>query len=96
MEELDISNTPVEDIYEIWKLKKLKKLICAGTQIKRLDVLEKLENLEYLDCSNTNVAKLTSLDYVPLKTLKCFNTKVSQRSIDNFKSSHPDCSVVYY
>lgn len=96
LEELDISNTPIEDIYPLWKLKNLKSLNCAGTQIKRLDALEKLEKLEFFDCSNTNVSRLNSLDYLPLKTLKCFNTKVSTRSIENFASSHPDCQVIYY
>jgi Leucine-rich repeat (LRR) protein len=96
LEDLDISNTPIEDVYELWKLKKLKKLNCAGTQIKRLDALEKMENLEYLDCSNTNVSKLSPLDYLPLITLKCYNTKVSARAIENFKSTHPDCQVIYY
>jgi Leucine-rich repeat (LRR) protein len=96
LEDLDISNTPLEDLYVIWKLKKLKKLNCSGTQIKRLDALEKLENLEYLDCSNTNVNRLSSLDYLPLKTLKCYNTRVSNRAIENFKATHPECEVVYY
>lgn len=96
LEDLDISNTPVDDIYEVWRLTELKKLNCSGTQIKRLDVLEKLEKLEYLDCSNTSVSKLTDLDYLPLKTLKCYNTKVSTRAIQNFKASHPDCNVIYY
>jgi Leucine-rich repeat (LRR) protein len=96
LEDLDISNTPIEDVYELWRLKKLKKLNCAGTQIKRLDALEKMENLEYLDCSNTNVSKLSPLDYLPLATLKCYNTKVSTRSIENFKASHTNCQVMYY
>ncbi|HEU5292539.1 MAG TPA: leucine-rich repeat domain-containing protein [Cyclobacteriaceae bacterium] len=96
LEELDISNTPIEDVYELWRLKKLKKLNCAGTQIKRLDALEKMENLEYLDCSNTNVTRLSPLDYLPLKALKCYNTKVSAKGIENFKASHPECQVIYY
>lgn len=96
LEDLDISNTPIADVYVIWTLKKLTRLNCAGTQIKRLDALEKLENLEYLDCSNTNVSKLSPLDYLPLKTLKCFNTKVSGKAIENFKASHPECQVIYY
>lgn len=96
LEDLDISNTPIADVYELWRLKKLKKLNCAGTQIKRLDALEKMESLEYLDCSNTNVTRLSPLDYLPLKTLKCYNTKVSARAIENFKAAHPDCQVIYY
>lgn len=96
LEELDISNTPVDDVYELWRLKKLIRLNCAGTQIKRLDALEKMENLEYFDCSNTNVNKLSALDYLPLKTLTCYNTKIPNRIIENFKASHPECKVVYY
>lgn len=96
LEDLDISNTAVDDVYALWKLKKLKRLNCAGTQIKRLDAMEKLEYLEFLDCSNTNVSKLSPLDYLPLKTLTCYNTKVSSRAIENFKASHPDCEVIFY
>jgi len=96
LEDLDISNTPIEDLNELWKLKKLTKLICAGTQIKKLDPLKKMENLTYLDCSNTQVRKLSAVDNLPLKTLKCFNTKIPNRVIENFKASHPECDVVYY
>jgi len=96
LEDLDVSNTPIEDVYELWKLKKLTKLNCSGTQIKKLDALEKMENLTYLDCSNTNVSKLSALNNLPLKTLKCFNTKISNRVIEKFKASHPECDVVYY
>lgn len=96
LEELDISNTPVEDIYPLWKLKKLKHFNCSGTQVKHLNALEKMEALEYFDCSNTRVSKLEPLDFLPLKTLKCFNTRLSGRSVERFKSAHPDCSIVFY
>ncbi len=96
LEDLDISNTPIADIYPIWQLSKLKKLNCAGTQIKRLEALAKLDKLEYFDCSNTNANKLESLSYLNLKTLKCFNTRISNRVIENFKTAHPGCSVMYY
>lgn len=96
LEDLDISNTPIADIYPIWQLSKLKKLNCAGTQIKRLEALTKLDKLEYFDCSNTNANKLESLSYLNLKTLKCFNTRISNRMIENFKAAHPSCSVMYY
>ena len=96
LEDLDMSNTPIEDLKVIGNLNKLKKLNCSGTQIKRLDPLEKLAGLEYLDCSNTNVIRLDALDHLPLKELKCYNTKVSNRAIENFKEKHPGCNVVYY
>ena len=96
LEDLDISNTPTEDLRIVGSLSQLKKLNCSGTQIKRLDALEKLEHLEYLDCSNTNASKLDPLNNLQLKTLKCYNTKISNRTIENFKAVHPDCNVVYY
>ncbi len=96
LEDLDISDTPIEDLKVIAKLQKLKSLNCSGTQIKRLDAVEQLESLESLDCSNTNVNKLSSLDHLHLKTLKCYNTKVSNKKIESFKASHPDCKVMYY
>lgn len=96
LEDLDISNTPLEDLKVLRNLSKLKKLNCAGTQVRRLDHLERLSNLEYLDCSNTLVRKLDPLDNLPIKTITCYNTKISSREIENFKIVHPDCQVVYY
>jgi len=96
LQDLDISNTPIDDLKLIGSLPALRKLNCSGTQIRRLDHLEKIASLENLDCSNTNVARLEPLDALSLKTLTCYNTKISSRTIDNFKSKHPDCQVVYY
>ncbi len=96
LEDLDISNTPIADIKPLEMLANLKTFNAAGTQVKRLDPLKNLLNLTELDCSNTNVGKLDPVDNLPLKTLKCYNTKVSSRAIENFKQAHPDCNVVYY
>jgi Leucine-rich repeat (LRR) protein len=96
LEDVDISNTPLDNLSVMASLTQLKTLNCAGTQIKRLDPLTKLEHLEYLDCSNTNASKLDPLNNLQLKTLKCYNTKISNRSIENFKAKHPDCNVMYY
>lgn len=96
LEDLDISNTPVDDLKVIGSLTKLKKLSCAGTQIKKLEYVEKATELESLDCSNTRVGSLDRVSALPLKTLKCYNTKISSREMENFKKSHPDCNVVYY
>jgi hypothetical protein len=96
LEYLNISNTPIEDLRIVGNPGQLKKLNCAGTQIKRLDAVERLTQLEYFDCSNTNASKLDPLESLPLKTLKCYNTKVSNRNIESFKARHPDCNAVYY
>lgn len=96
LQDLDISNTPISDLSDLGNLPNLKRMNCSGTQIKRLNSLENSQVLEHLDCSNTNVSKLSPLDNLPLKTLTCYNTKISNREIDNFKARHPECNVVYY
>lgn len=94
--DLDISNTPINDLRPMAKLNNLAKFSCAGTQVRKLDPLEILGFLEYLDCSNTGVGKLDGVFNLPLKTLKCYNTKLSARQVDKFRQAHTDCQVVYY
>ena len=96
LQDLDISNTPMDDLKVIGILPDLKKLNCSGTQIKRIDHLEKSIHLESLDCSNTNVSKLDPLDNLSLKILTCYNTRISNRTIEHFKAKHKECKVVYY
>lgn len=96
LHDLDISNTPVDDLKGLEGLKNLKTLNCAGTQIRRLDPLEDMGTLESLDCSNTNVSKLVPVSMLSLKTLKAYNTKITTREMDKFKENNPECNVVYY
>jgi len=96
LEDLDISNTPVEDLKPIRSLQNLKTLNCSGTQISSLSILEELQTLESVDCSNTGVKSLDALYGLPLKTLKCYNTRISSKAIEKFKNSNPECNVVYY
>lgn len=93
---LDISNTPVEDLRPIRALQQLKSFNCSGTQVSSLSALEELSNLESLDCSNTGVKKIDSLYPLPLKSLKCYNTKISGKAVDKFRESNPNCKVVHY
>ncbi len=96
LEDLDVSNTPIENLRGLERLENLKSLNCAGTQIKKLDPLENIHVLENLDCSITRVTKLDPVMNLSLRSLKCYNTKISSREIDSFKESNPDCNVVYY
>lgn len=96
LEELDISSTPVDELKVIGSLTKLKKLNCSGTKVKKLDPLGKAEQLEFLDCSNTFVSRIDVLQNLPLRILKCYNTKVSSKAVDKFKKNKPDCEVMYY
>jgi hypothetical protein len=96
LEDLDISNTPVDDLKVIEELKNIKTFNCSGTQVKKLNPLKNFSLLESLDCSNTNVGSLDMVTSLPIKTLKCYNTKISNREIESFKKQHPECNVVYY
>jgi Leucine-rich repeat (LRR) protein len=96
LQDLDISNTPIDDLRGLEALENLRALNCSGTQIKKLDPLEDLHQLETLDCSITRVGKLDPVMYLSLRSLKCYNTKISAREIDTFRKSNPDCNVIYY
>lgn len=96
LRKLDISNTPVEDLDFVEGLGEMRYLNCSGTQIKRLDPLDGLRQLEYLDCSNTSVKRLDPVTGLAIKTLKCYNTRVSDGRIEDFKQFNPEASVSYY
>jgi hypothetical protein len=96
LEDLDISNTPIDELKPVSSLVNLKRFNCSGTQIRKLDPLANLQYLELVDCGNTRVSNLDPLLNPPLKTLKCYNTKVNSREIESFKKKKPECNVVYY
>lgn len=93
---LDISNTPVEDLRPIKNLQELKSFNCSGTQVSSLSALEQLSSLEALDCSNTSVKKIDPLYPLPLKSLKCYNTRITGKAVDKFRDVNPNCKVVHY
>jgi Leucine-rich repeat (LRR) protein len=92
--DVDLSGTAVEDLKPLRGLTNLKKLNCSGTLVRKLDALEHLSQLEYLDCSNTSVSNLDPLEKLPLKTVKCFNSRVSKREVERLKARGID--VVSY
>lgn len=94
--ELDISNTPIDDLRGLEDMENLRSFNCAGTQIKKLDPLKSLHNLESLDCSNTAVKKLDPVTYLSLQTLKCYNTRINSKRLDQFRENNPECRIVYY
>ncbi|MEP2668596.1 MAG: leucine-rich repeat domain-containing protein [Cyclobacteriaceae bacterium] len=96
LEELNISNTPIDNIDVLENLSTLKKLDCSGTPLRRLNALENLSSLLYLDCSNTLVRNLNPVVNISLSVLKCYNTKISQRRIEEFQQGNPECEVTYY
>ena len=96
LEDLDISDTPVDDLKGLEGLENLRSLNCAGTQIRKLDPLRSLHQLESLDCSNTRVSKLDPVMYLSIRALKAYNTKISEREIDQFRENNPEAVLVYY
>lgn len=94
--DLDISDTPLDNLEVVNELQNLIRLNCSGTPIRKLDELERLPNLQYLDCSNTAVRKLDPVSHLSLKKLKCYNTKINDRRIEDFKAGNPECEVTYY
>ncbi|GMQ29547.1 leucine-rich repeat domain-containing protein [Algoriphagus confluentis] len=96
LEQLDLSNTGIEDLSAISNIKGLKKLNLSGTNLKALKGLENLYELEELDVASTNLRSLKPVEGLMLKKLSCFNTRLSSRAVDNFKSSNPNCEVRFY
>ncbi|MDF2159429.1 leucine-rich repeat domain-containing protein [Algoriphagus sp. CAU 1675] len=97
LEELDISNTGIEDLTSLSNLFNLKKLNISGTNLKTLRGLEGLLALEQLDVASTNLGSLKPIEGLPnLLQLACFNTRLSQRSVDHFKELKPECEVRFY
>lgn len=93
---LDISNSLVRKLEGIENHKNLVYLDCSGTQIKKLDGIEGLQFLESLNCSNTRVKHLDPVYYSNLKLLKCFNTRVRDSSLEDFRANNPECNILYY
>lgn len=94
---LDVSNTAVKDLRPLSNNRSLSFLNCSGTNIKNLKGLEELYGLNYLDISNTRVWRMDRLyDIRNLNTLICYNTRIRSRTMDEYKSSFPDCEITYY
>jgi Leucine-rich repeat (LRR) protein len=94
LEDLDVSGTPIDDLRAIATLLNLKRINFSGTEVRKLDPLSRMSKLEFLDCSNTSVGQLDPLAHLPLKTVKCFNTRISKREVEKWKLRGVE--VVFY
>lgn len=70
----------IKDISPLSKLRSLRELVLAATQVDDIGVLKGL-NLEYLDISGTNVKNIESLRGMPLHTLIISRTPVHDISV---------------
>ena len=94
---LRMENTQVKKYETVGQLRNLRLLDVSGTQIKDLKPIANLSQLEDLICNNTGVSALKPIENLPnLKRLLVFRTKISERTIRDFKTKQPDCEVVYY
>jgi Leucine-rich repeat (LRR) protein len=94
---LDLNNTQVENLKPLSGLKDLKELTFSGTNVKDLSPIESLKNLEVLDFSKTKIRQIKSLDELPnLKMVNCYNNKISDKRVEEFRVSNPNCEIVFY
>lgn len=61
IEELDISNTSVEDLSALNRMEQLRHLLCHHTYVRSLDSIANLSNLEVLQAYNTRVKDLPQI-----------------------------------
>ena len=94
---LDISSTAVDDLSPLSSLNALQGINCAGTQVKTVKDIRNIESLKYLNISNTRVWQLNWLyDIRDIETLICFNSRVSDRQLDQFKAKFPACEITSF
>lgn len=95
LRQLNIEALPISSLEPLRRLQKMRHLNCSGMPIKDLRPLENMRTLKTLSCFGTNVRNLKPLRDLPLQTLKCYNTKLSQRKVDKFKQSKPTCEIIF-
>jgi Leucine-rich repeat (LRR) protein len=97
LEKLILDFTAVEDLRSLEKMQSLKHLSLQGTQVKSLKGIETLVGLKYLDISSTQVRWIGKLKLLSnLEQFICYNTRIFDFSLNNFKEKHPDCKVRFY
>ncbi|MFT4738954.1 MAG: hypothetical protein ACI92W_003078, partial [Paraglaciecola sp.] len=97
LERLTISNTAVVDLDEVSGLVNLRELDCSSTQIKSLKPLTRSKSLKTLNISNTRVWQLNWLyDIRGIESLICFNSRVSDNKLDQFKERFPSCVITNF
>ncbi|WP_296619826.1 leucine-rich repeat domain-containing protein [Marivirga sp.] len=97
LEKLILDFTAVDDLKPLEEMQSLVHLSLAGTQVKSLKGIETLIGLRYLDISSTPVRWIGKLGLLTnLEKLICYNTRIFDFSLNNFKEEHPDCEVRFY
>ncbi len=94
---LDLESTQISDLKPIRSLKVLRELKFSGSYVKDLSPVSGLKQLEVLEFSKTKVRNINALSGLEnLKVLKCYNNRLSDKKVEEFKANNPDCDVVFY
>ncbi|MBN1339363.1 MAG: hypothetical protein JXA03_08570 [Bacteroidales bacterium] len=94
---LSIQNTPVKDLKPLASLTGLQYLNVSGTSVGNLKPVESMTELRVIEFSNTSIKNITPLfNCKQLEKVVCFNTRVSEKSIEKFRALNPGCEVVHY
>jgi Leucine-rich repeat (LRR) protein len=97
LEKLILDFTAVDDLKPLEEMQSLEHISLAGTQVKSLKGIETLIGLRYLDISSTQVRWIGKLELLSnLEQFICYNTRIFNFSLNNFKEEHPDCEVRFY
>jgi Leucine-rich repeat (LRR) protein len=97
LEKLILDFTAVDNLKPLEEMQSLTYLSLAGTQVRSLKGIETLIGLKYLDISSTQVRWIGKLELLDnLQEFVCYNTRIFEFSLNNFKEEHPDCSVRFY
>ncbi len=81
LEEINFSNTPIDDISPLRNLNKLNAIYFSGTQVSDLSPLQYSVNIKELYAFDTPIKNLEVMQYFrQLEKLYCFNTTVSDLS----------------
>lgn len=97
LEKLVLDFSAVDDLKALEEMRSLDYLSLAGTKVKSLKGIETLTELKYLDISSTQVRWIGKLDKLTnLEQFICYNTRIFDFSLNNFKEDHPNCMVRFY
>ena len=97
MEDLYLSRNQISDLRPLAGLENLQYLYLNNNQISDLSPLENLKGVTYLNLNyNENITDITPLEKMAgLRYLYLRGTGVSAEQAENFRKTHPTCTVNY-
>lgn len=98
---LNCSNTNIDDLTPLSKLKLITKIDCSDTKVESLRPIQLVKSLQDIDCSNTYI-KAKSLDYLlghsNLTMVRAKNIEITDQEIKEFEillqKRNPDATII--